>query len=291
MGFRLENLDKWSSELEFKVTNEQIQKYSAATNNVAAEHLDGALAPPMFAVVPQSLAAAQGQAGEIEYPVIDLEPAEAMKVLHGEQDVYFHEPIRPGMELRIKSATVGIFGKSSGTTAVIKFETTDADNAPVNTQYWTLFYRGVSPTESRGEAAPPRSVVDENYRQRDPLATVAQQFDDDQTRRYAEASGDHMAIHLDDDLAKSVGLPGVIVHGLCTMAFASRAVIDSVGGRDPNALKRLAVRFSRVALPGEQIDTHIWDAGHIFDRNIYAFETVNSGGETILTNGLAEIAR
>ena len=42
--------------------------------------------------------------------------------------------------------------------------------------------------------------------------------------RYAEASGDHNPIHQDEDVARSVGLPGVIAHGMYTMALAARAV-------------------------------------------------------------------
>ncbi len=49
-----------------------------------------------------------------------------------------------------------------------------------------------------------------------------------------------MPIHLDDALAKSVGLPGIIVHGLCTMAFTSWAVVQSVAAGDSTRLKRLA---------------------------------------------------
>ena len=42
--------------------------------------------------------------------------------------------------------------------------------------------------------------------------------------RYAAASGDHNPIHQDEDVARSVGLPGVIAHGMYTMALAARAV-------------------------------------------------------------------
>ena len=85
-------------------------------------------------------------------------------------------------------------------------------------------------------------------------------FDADQTFRYAEASGDPMPIHLDDAVARSVGLPGIIIHGLCTMAFCGRAVIDSVAGGDPTRLARLAVKFSRPVLPGQEITVRIYAA-------------------------------
>lgn len=74
-----------------------------------------------------------------------------------------------------------------------------------------------------------------------------QTFDADQTFRYAEASGDTMPIHTDEEFARSVGLRGIIIHGLCTMAFVSRAAIQTACPEDPSRLRRLAVRFSAPA--------------------------------------------
>ena len=113
--------------------------------------------------------------------------------------------------------------------------------------------------------------------------------DRDQTYRYAEASGDQMPIHLDDDLARQVGLPGIIVHGLCTMAFCSRAVIDRVADGDPSRLRRLAVRFAANLLPGEELEVELFDAGSTPEgRRAVAFEA-SSAGRTVIKNGWAEI--
>jgi acyl dehydratase len=73
----------------------------------------------------------------------------------------------------------------------------------------------------------------------------------DATIRYAGASGDFNPIHLDDGFARSVGLPGRILHGLYTMALLARAQTDALGG--PEHLKRLAVQFRGVALPEHEI--------------------------------------
>ena len=64
------------------------------------------------------------------------------------------------------------------------------------------------------------------------------------TETYAAASGDFNRIHLDKEVAQAVGLPGNILHGMCTMAWAAEAAIDALGG-DPGDLKSLQVRFSR----------------------------------------------
>jgi len=62
------------------------------------------------------------------------------------------------------------------------------------------------------------------------------------TVRYAGASGDFNPIHIDEEFAVSVGLPGRILHGLWSMAQVARAATDAAGG-DPTALRGLSVQF------------------------------------------------
>src|SRR5690606_36504569 len=70
------------------------------------------------------------------------------------------------------------------------------------------------------------------------------------TVRYAGASGDFNPIHVDDEFARQVGLPGKILHGLWTMAQVARAQTEAVGGpQAPAALKRLSVEFRGMAVP------------------------------------------
>jgi len=71
------------------------------------------------------------------------------------------------------------------------------------------------------------------------------------TVRYAGASGDFNPIHIDDDFARQVGLPGKILHGLWTMAQVARAQTEAGGG--PHALKRLSVTFRGMGLPEREI--------------------------------------
>ena len=72
------------------------------------------------------------------------------------------------------------------------------------------------------------------------------------TQRYKDASGDPNPIHTDPEFAKSVGLPGVILHGLYSMAQVAKAHTDAAGG-DPRALKRLAVQFRGMGFPEQEI--------------------------------------
>jgi acyl dehydratase len=71
------------------------------------------------------------------------------------------------------------------------------------------------------------------------------------TVRYAGASGDFNPIHIDEEFAKTVGLPGRILHGLWTMAQVARAQTDAAGG--PEHLKRLSVQFRGMGIPEQEI--------------------------------------
>jgi acyl dehydratase len=74
------------------------------------------------------------------------------------------------------------------------------------------------------------------------------------TVRYAGASGDFNPIHVDEEFAQQVGLPGRILHGLWTMAQVARAATEAVGGDDaPGSLRRLEVAFRGMAVPEEEI--------------------------------------
>jgi acyl dehydratase len=71
------------------------------------------------------------------------------------------------------------------------------------------------------------------------------------TVRYAGASGDFNPIHIDEEFAQRVGLPGRILHGLWTMAQVARAHTDAAGG--PERLKSLSVQFRGMGRMGEEI--------------------------------------
>jgi acyl dehydratase len=71
------------------------------------------------------------------------------------------------------------------------------------------------------------------------------------TVRYAGASGDFNPIHVDEEFAKSVGLPGRILHGLWSMAQVARAQTEAAGG--PQALERLKVQFRGMGVPEQEI--------------------------------------
>ena len=177
----------------FAVERERIAAYAAATNDPIARHAAGELAPPVFSIVPSFQA--MGMASMSVIP-----PELLGAILHGEQDFHFHRPIEPGMNLESVATPIGMRQRSSGVTVVVRTDTTDEGGELVTEAYSTTFVRGATGVEDVGDAAPEHGF-DESLRERDPDAVVEQRFDADQTFRYAEASGDPMQIHLDDEFA------------------------------------------------------------------------------------------
>ena len=100
---------------------------------------------------------------------------------------------------------------------------------------------------------------------------------------YAEASGDHNPIHQDEAVARSVGLPGVIAHGMYTLALAARYVDEQVG--EPGRIVQIGAKFTRpVVVPAEGVEVVV--SGEPRDESTVAL-TVTCGGEKVLGGATA----
>ncbi len=107
-------------------------------------------------------------------------------------------------------------------------------------------------------------------------------FTVDQIAAYAEASGDHNPIHLDGDFARSVGLPGVIAHGMLQMGLLASVAVEAARGA--GRLRRIYCRFAGMVEPGDTVTFAAEDAG----PDKLALSAVNQRGEQVLTKASAE---
>src|ERR687891_1825305 len=108
------------------------------------------------------------------------------------------------------------------------------------------------------------------------------------TKRYAAAAGDPNPIHTDPEFAKSVGLPGCILHGLYSMAQVARANTAAAGG-DPRKLKRLSVQFRGMGFPEQEITV----SGTVKDERdgrVVVDTVAEQGGNQINRDAEAELA-
>jgi acyl dehydratase len=254
-AFDLDAIGRAGEPHRYEVTDGALRAYAEATG--------GRTAGPVFAIVPawaRIPAASRSVASD-----------EARgRIVHAAQDIHLHAPIEAGMTLVTTAAPIGIFDRRSGAALVIRADSR-ADGQLVAEQYVTELFRGLEAGQDRGEPAP---EVPDGAREGQPHeATFV--VADDQAERYAHASGDHNPIHLDHEAARAVGLPRRILHGLCTMALAGRAVAE-VAGHEPS---RLAVRFSAPVALGATVTTRVWSD--------LSFEAM-SGEATVLKGGWAE---
>lgn len=107
-------------------------------------------------------------------------------------------------------------------------------------------------------------------------------FTGEQIAAYAEASGDRNPIHLDADFARSVGLPGLIAHGMLQMGIAGTVAAMAAGG--PERLHRLYVRFAGMVVPGDTVRFTAEEAA----AGKLELRAVNQRGESVLTKAVAD---
>lgn len=105
--------------------------------------------------------------------------------------------------------------------------------------------------------------------------------------RYADVSGDRNPIHTDPDFARAAGLPGVVLHGLYSMALVARGVTAGAG-RSPLDLRSLEVQFRALAVPELQITVSATAHDGAADRQVVDCEACQ-GGSRIIRRGRAEL--
>ena len=268
---------------DYVVTDEDTMRaYARATNDGNVRYLQGDLvAPPLYPV-------------RLFHPMMfqcvgdpDLE-LDMLRLVHGEQDMTWHAPLRPREIVNLRAVLESVAQKSKGCVVAWRMMGLVGGELRVEARM-SVFVRGqmlpgVEPGTTFGE------VPDGGGEgQGEPAVTQTMTVAMDQPKRYAAASLDDNPIHLDEGVAKSAGHPSVILHGLCTMAFASKAIVDELLDGNPDRLHRLSVRFTKPVLPGWELTTRAWPAGEVGGRQAYHVDVVNQDGVRVIANGWAEL--
>ena len=202
-------------------------------------------------------------------------------ILHGEQDIIFHNPIPTEGTLSTEGTITHIYdkGKETGALVVAEADTNHSNGQKLFTNIFTLFCR-----RDGGFGGPdaPKEPVEFPGRLPDfeeecvPLP--------DQPLIY-RLTGDIFALHVDPEFAKASGFEKPIMHGLCTHGYACRAVIKHLFPGQPERMKRFRNRFSRSLYPGTPIKTQIWKV----DEGYALFRTINAQtGDVVVDRGIVE---
>ena len=181
------------------------------------------------------------------------------KVVHGEQGLTLHRPLPAEGELIAGARVTAAYDKGAGKGAVIYTETTArsaADGQAMFTLRSVTFARGDGGFGGPAGSGPaPHPLPD-----RKPDVTVTLATRKDQALLY-RLNGDRNPLHADPELARRVGFPAPILHGLCTYGVACRAILQSVVAYDHARITGFDVRFSAPVYPGETIATDLWVDG------------------------------
>ena len=207
------------------------------------------------------------------------------KVVHGEQHLTLHRPLPPEGELIADSRVTAAYDKGAGKGAVIYTEAvvrSAGDGRPMFTLVSSTFARGDGGFGGPAGPGPQPHAIPE----RKPDATVTLPTRKDQALLY-RLSGDRNPLHADPDLAKRVGFPAPILHGLCTYGTACRAILQSVAAYDHTRIAGFNVRFSSPVYPGESIATDMW-----IDGKVVSFRCLIPGRNdvVVINNGKCTLA-
>ena len=117
--------------------------------------------------------------------------------------------------------------------------------------------------------------------------TAKEDVDRYRTIFYAGASGDFNPIHIDPEFGQMVGLGGVILHGLCTLAFTANAITNWTG--DPGMLKKYKCRFAKPVHLADVITTEATVTAVENNKATISLKITNQEGVEVLTMVEAEI--
>ncbi len=205
---------------------------------------------------------------------------DAVKLVHGEQEIELHAPIPAEGEVIGRTRVTGIVDKGAGKGALLYSEkrlTDAASGALLAVTRSTTFLRG-----DGGFGGPSGPVRPPN-----PMPETAPDITLDLPTRpeqafYYRLNGDDNPLHTEPEVAARAGFPRPILHGLCTLGVVTHALLRELCGYDPARLRALSLRFSAPVFPGETIRTEIWRDGafraRVVERDII-----------VVNNGKAEI--
>jgi acyl dehydratase len=200
-------------------------------------------------------------------------------VVHGEQTLQIHNPLPRKATVLTTAVIEGIYDKGSGALIVMRFDSKDKKGADICSNWMGAFVRGAG---GFGGAAQPKREIPV-IPQRNPDFFFDAQTEVNQAALY-RMSGDRNPLHIDPAIAQAVGFKEPILHGLCTYGVVCRQFVKEVFQGDSAKLKSYSARFSSPVIPGQSLQTKVWEAR----PGLYLLEVYNPKGEAVLRNGVIE---
>ncbi|CAA0337448.1 unnamed protein product [Arabidopsis thaliana] len=187
-------------------------------------------------------------------------------LLHGQQYIEIYRPLPSKASLINKVSLAGLQDK--GKAAILELETRSYEEGSgelLCMNRTTVFLRGAGGFSNSSQPFsyknyPSNQGLAVKIPQRQPLTVCEERTQPSQALLY-RLSGDYNPLHSDPEFAKLAGFPRPILHGLCSLGFAIKAIIKCVCKGDPTAVKTISGRFLTTVFPGETLITEMWLEG------------------------------
>lgn len=215
----------------------------------------------------------------LDVPGLTFNP---MLLLHGEQYLVAKRPLPTTATVTNHAHISQIYDKGSGALLILDISSVDENGVELAFNQISVFIRGLG--GFGGERGPSGQANLPPDRQ--PDAVVAQKTQPNQALYYRLASRDANPLHADPQMAAVGGYDRPILHGLCTLGFAARAVLKQFGGNDPIRFQSIRARFSQPVFPGETVITEMWQET---DKRILFRTRVQERDGLAITNAAVDL--
>lgn len=234
---------------------------------------------PMFAVVPT--AHVVKQLIDFNIPRVKLDFA---KLVHGEQYLEFKKPFPPSGRVTSFCKIVDIMDKGNASVALLDTEIKDAQGNLIAKGQYNLFFREAG--GFNGDRESPKEIkcvpVPKN---RKPDAVSTEKTTPEQAAFYRCTSGDLNPIHIDKSFAQAAGFKDTILHGLCSLGFAVRQIVDKMFPNQFSRLKAVKVRFTKPVLAGQTLITEMWKGDNL---RIHFQTKAKETGQIVMSDGFVD---
>lgn len=198
-----------------------------------------------------------------DVPSLDFDPR---LLLHAQQYIEIYKPFPSNCTVKNKTTIAGLHDK--GKAAIVEVETTsyvEETGEVLCLNRSTTYLRGAGGFSKSSKpysyaSYPADQVSFASVPKQKPSVIHEDRTQQSQALLY-RLSGDYNPLHSDPMIASIAGFNRPILHGLCTLGFAVRAIINSVCEGDPNAVRSIFGRFLLHVFPGESLITEIWIQG------------------------------
>ncbi|XP_076750161.1 peroxisomal multifunctional enzyme type 2 [Xylocopa sonorina] len=217
---------------------------------------------------------------ETYLPNFQIDPT---KVLHGEQYIEVYKPLPTEATVETEFKVVDVLDKGKNAAFVIQHDTFDSSTRErLSMGQMMLLVLGAGGFQGKRTSTNLIPIIEPPNRQ--PDASVAQKTNYDQAALY-RLNGDINPLHIDSNVATMAGFEKPILHGLCSLGFAVRHVLQTYADGDPSLFKAVKTRFVKPVLPGQTLRTDMWKE----DNRIH-FETyITEGNAPVLSGGYVDL--